>query len=74
MMGASYILSGTLTEEKGDFEHELLAGTETVGDTVDAGHIAIVLDDAIDVGETQQIETCIRRLMERFKELGYVAS
>ena len=38
-----------------------------------ASHIAIVMDDAIDVGETERIEACIRKLMEKFKEVGYSA-
>ena len=74
MATTHYVISGTLDELKEDFEHEGVDGAvATVGGTVDASHIAIVMDDAIDVGETERIEACIRKLMEKFKEVGYSA-
>lgn len=72
-MGA-YIISGTLDEEKEDFEHELLAGSEDFDTTLDANHIAIVFDDGVDVSETSRIATAIERMAEQFRELGFVAT
>ena len=69
-----YIISGTLDELKEDFEHELLTGAETFAATIDAGHVAIVMDDGVDVSETERLGTAILRLAEKFAELGYVAT
>jgi len=72
-MGA-YIISGTLDEEKDDFEHELLVGNEDFDTVLDASHVAIVFDDAVDVSETERIATCLERRADKFRELGFIAT
>ena len=45
MADAYTIISGTVHEKKGDFEFEDTAdGSETIDATVDAGHIAIIIN------------------------------
>ena len=71
MADAYIIISGSIDQKKSDFEFEDTAdGAETIDATVDAGHIAIILNDEV-LLRSREIDACIRRLSDALKERAY---
>ena len=71
MADAYTIISGTVHEKKGDFEFEDTAdGSETIAATVDAGHIAIIINDEVLIN-SREIQGLIHRLADALKERAY---
>jgi len=71
-MGGSIIISGTIDQNKRNFEIEDLAGTETVANTVDAAHVAIVFDDGVDFTDERGLENLIHRMARQLFERDFV--
>ena len=71
MADAYTIISGSIAQEKWNFEFEDTAdGSETIDATVDAGHIAIIINDEVLI-QSREIQECIRRLADALKERAY---
>lgn len=70
-MSAFIIISGSVDQNKENFEFEdSAAGAETITDTVDAGHIAIILRDDVAL-KSEEIDNCIFRLANALRERAY---
>lgn len=67
------IASMTLGEVQKDAELESLVGTETFDDTVDAAHVAIVIEGTVEV-ESGEIDAAIQKLADRLREANYSAA
>lgn len=67
---AAIIISGSVHQEKENFEFQDLAGSETFDATLDANHIGIVLDDGVEVA-SEQIDVCIQKLADALRERAY---
>lgn len=71
MADAYTIISGSIAQKKSTFEFEDTAdGSETIDATVDAGHIAIIINDEVLI-KSREIQSCIHRLADALKERGY---
>ncbi len=71
MADAYTIISGTVAQAQGDFEFEDTAdGSETIDATVDAGHIAIIINDEV-LLNSQEIDGLIHRLANNLRERAY---
>ena len=71
MADAYTIISGAVAETKGNFEFEDTAdGSETIDATVDAGHIAIIINDEVLI-RSREIQSTIHRLADALKERAY---
>ena len=72
MADAYVILQGTVNEDKESFEFQDSAdGSETIDATVDAGHIAIILNDEVLVAKSEEVQNCIMRLANALRERQY---
>ena len=70
-MSAFIIISGSVNQGQEDFEFEDSSdGSETIADTIDAGHIGIILRDTVSI-KSNEIDTCIHRLANNLRERGY---
>ena len=71
MADAYTIISGSVGQNQNDFEFEDTAdGAETIDDTVDAGHIAIIINDEVPI-KSGDIDALIHRLANNLRERGY---
>ena len=71
MADAYTIISGSVDQKKSDFEFEDTAdGAETIDATVDAGHIAIIINDEV-LLKSREIDSLIRRMADALKERAY---
>ncbi len=71
MADAYTIISGTVNQEQHNFEFEDTAdGSETIDATVDAGHIAIIINDEV-LLNSQEIDGLIHRLANNLRERAY---
>lgn len=70
-MAAYIIISGTVNQDQKDFEFEdSEAGAETIADTIDTGHIGIILEEGV-VLKSGEIDTCIHKLANNLRERLY---
>ena len=70
-MAAFIIISGSVDQSQENFEFEDSAdGSETIADTIDAGHIGIILRDTVPLG-SGDIDACIKRLADNLRERAY---
>lgn len=70
-MAAYIVISGSVDQAKEDVEFEdSAAGAETIAATVDAKHIAIIVEETVPL-ESEQIDACISRLAEVLRERAY---
>jgi hypothetical protein len=71
MADAYTIISGSIDQKKSALEFEDTAdGSETIDATVDAGHIAIIINDEV-LLKSRNIDALIRRMADALKERGY---
>ncbi len=71
MADAYTIISGTVNQSQDLFEFEDTAdGSETIDATVDAGHIAIIINDEV-LLNSQEIDGLIHRLANNLRERAY---
>ncbi len=71
MADAYTIISASIAQTKGNFQFEDTAdGSETIDNTVDAGHIAIIINDEV-LLNSREIQSCIHRLADALKERAY---
>ena len=71
MADAYTIISGSVDQSQDLFEFEDTAdGSETIDATVDAGHIAIIINDEVLI-RSREIDSTIRRLADALKERAY---
>lgn len=71
MADAYTIISGSLDQDQASFEFEDTAdGSETIDATVDAGHIAIIINDEV-LLKSQEIDGLIHRLANNLRERAY---
>lgn len=70
-MSAFIIISGSVDQSQEDFEFEDSAdGSETIANTIDAGHIGIILRDTVPLG-SGDIDACLHRLANALRERAY---
>ena len=70
-MSAFIIISGSVSQGQEDFEFEDSAdGSETIADTIDAGHIGIILRDTVSI-KSAEIDALIHRLANNLRERAY---
>lgn len=71
-MAAYIIISGTVDQKKSAFEFEdSAAGAETITNTVDTGHITIIMEETVLLKSSREIDACIDRLAENLRERAY---
>jgi len=70
-MSAFIIISGSVNQDAESFEFEDSSdGSETIANTIDAGHIGIILRDTVAI-KSGEIDTCIHRLANALRERAY---
>lgn len=70
-MAAFVIISGTVVQDKSTFEFEDSSdGSETIADTIDAGHIGIIIRDDV-LLHSGDIDALIGRLADVLREREY---
>lgn len=71
MADAYTIISGSVDQPQSDFEFEDTAdGAETIDATVDAKHVAIIINDEVPI-KSGDIDALIHRLANNLRERGY---